>query len=45
MCGRFTLRTRPAELVEILGLFREPDVAATRAAYAATDPGEFHGPG
>lgn len=26
MCGRFTLRTPPAELAEFFGLFREPDV-------------------
>lgn len=26
MCGRYTLRTPPAELAEFFGLFREPDV-------------------
>lgn len=26
MCGRYTLRTPPAELAQFFGLFREPDV-------------------
>jgi putative SOS response-associated peptidase YedK len=37
MCGRFTLRTRPADLVEVFELLREPELTP-RFNIAATQP-------